>query len=192
MLACGLLPGTRRPVWQSPDGRSVLGPKTGEEQRMDESTRKGEDISEEVAWAGGQSLVSQPIIYGLLPLWIRQTISVGFSVTQLSRLFPLSVCPGPQRKQLGLSVLCNTGLAKPDQGFPLLLSWYHSLIIHKRWATSFMAGIPENCATLLFFRQEKLRHCLAYRKRKECCKESSDEWEKCDDLVISWVAELVD
>lgn len=40
VLACGLLPGTRRPVRQGTDGRSVPGPKTGEEQRMDESTRK--------------------------------------------------------------------------------------------------------------------------------------------------------
>lgn len=40
VLACGLLPGTKRPVRQGNDGRSVLGPKTGEEQRMDESTRK--------------------------------------------------------------------------------------------------------------------------------------------------------
>lgn len=129
MLACGLLPGTRGPVWQGPDGRSVLGPKTGEEQRMDELTRKGEDISEEVTWAGGQSLVSQPIIYGLLPIWIRQTISVGLSVAQLSTLFPLSVCPGPERKQLGLSVLCNTGLAKTRPGISsaaILISFTYS------------------------------------------------------------------
>lgn len=40
VLACGLLPGMRRPVRQGTDGRSLLGPKTGEEQRMDDSTRK--------------------------------------------------------------------------------------------------------------------------------------------------------
>ncbi len=40
VLTCGLLPGMKRPVRQVTDERSVLGPKTAEEQRMDKSTRK--------------------------------------------------------------------------------------------------------------------------------------------------------